>query len=300
MRPRKRAEGQTPRIGVWAASTEKRLLGFAGYKAGMTTVSYIDDSTSPNAGNEIFGAVTVLEVPPMMVYGVRGMKYGQTLADELTTDEKILKILGNKPKAKNKLEPSSVSEIFVLAYAQSHKTGFGRKHPDKMMIAVGGKDMAEKLDYARSLVGKEIKASEVFKPGEYVDAVAITTGKGWQGAVKRHGIMTQRRKATGKVRHAGTLGAWHPGYVLYTVPHAGQMGYHKRTEMNKRVMKMVEPAAINPRGGFPHYGVVKNECILIKGSLNGPVKRLVRLRKAVRKSEVKAPDMRDISLQPKN
>ena len=300
MRPRKRANGQTPRIGHWPVSTEKRLLGFAGYKAGMTTVSYIDDSTSPNAGNEIFGAVTVLEVPPMIAYGVRGMKFLQTVADELTNDEKILKLLGNKPKANNKLEAAKLSNVYLLVYTQPDKTGFGRKHPDKMMVAVGGKDVAEKLEFARSLVGKEIKASDVFKPGEYVDAVAITTGKGWQGAVKRHGIMTQRRKATGKVRHAGTLGAWHPGYVLYTVPHAGQMGYHKRTELNKRVMKMVVPKEINPQGGFPHYGLVKNECILIKGSLNGPVKRLVRLRKAVRNTETKAPDMHDISLEPKN
>ncbi len=298
-RPRKRAVNQMPRVGFWPKAGDKRLLGFAGYKAGMTTISYVDDSTSPNAGNEIYGAATIVEAPPMTVYGIRGMKVGQVVADEIVSDEKILKELGMKSKKKNSVSADKVSEIFVLAYTSPGQCGFGKKSPEKMMIAVGGKDVADKLEYAKSILGKQVKASEVFKPGEFVDTVSVTVGKGWQGSVKRFGTATQRRKATGKVRHIGSLGAWHPGYVQYTVPMPGQMGYHKRTEFNKRIMKTTAPDEVNCKGGFPHYGVLKNECFLILGSVGGPVKRLIRLRKAARKDVVKPPELRSISLESK-
>jgi large subunit ribosomal protein L3 len=312
--PRKRANTQMARVNFWPPREDKNMLGFAGYKAGMTTISYIDDSTSPNAGNEVFGAVTVLEVPSMLAYGVRAMAFGQTMADEYA-DEKTLKSVGVRVtgkawqgivksdgvrvKEKKTIDIEKAQDIYILAAALPEKTGFGKKQPEKMMIGVGGKNTAEKLEYARSVLGKEVKASDIFKVGEFVDAIAVTSGKGWQGTVKRFGTATQRRKATNKVRHTGTLGPWHPGYVQYTVPRPGQMGYHHRTELNKRIMKIVTPEQINCAGGFPHYGLIKNECLLIKGSLGGPVKRLVRLRKAKRDKSVKVPEVRHISLLSK-
>lgn len=297
--PRKRANSQMPRIGFWPANGEKRLLGFAGYKAGMTTVAYIDDSTSPNAGNEIYGPVTVVEVPPMVVYAIRGMKGGQVAGDQLCAEEKILRELGIKPKKKTTLNAEALDDVMLMAYTRPKECGFGKKRLERMMIAIGGKDAKEKLEFGLSLLGREVKASDVFKPGEYVDTVSVTGGKGWQGTVKRFGTHMQRRKATGKRRHIGTLGAWHPGYVQYTVPRPGQMGYHKRTEFNKRIMKIAAPQEVNPRGAFPHYGLVKNECVLLHGSVGGPVKRLIRFRKAVRNPAMKVPDVRYVSLEPK-
>lgn len=299
-RPRKRAHNQMPRVNFWPANDDKRLMGFAGYKAGMTTISYIDDSKSPNAGNEIFGPVTIVEVPSMVVYGVRGMKMNQTVGDVITSDEKILKELDLKNTKKNQLKAENVSEVLILAYTRPEECGFGKKRPERMMIGLGGKNPAEKLEFALSLLGKEVKASEVFKVGEYVDTVSITSGKGWQGTVKRFGTHMQRRKSTGKRRHVGTLGPWHPGYVQYTVPRPGQMGYHKRTDYSKRIVKILSPAEINPSGGFPHYGLIKNECLLLYGSISGPVKRLIRMRKATREPGIKVPDVRYISLEAKN
>ncbi|VVC01029.1 50S ribosomal protein L3 [uncultured archaeon] len=300
-RPRKRAESQMPPVKFWPALGEKRLCGFAGYKAGMTHLTYIDDTESPSKGNEVFASATVLECPPLTVYGVRGYRSGEVVGDMLTSDEKVMKIIGIKKKSDKKFAASDVSDVFVLCFVRPDLTGFGKKTPERMEIAVGGKDAAEKLEYALSLLGKEVKVSEVFKPGEFLDAIAITTGKGWQGTVKRFGTSMQRRKSTGKRRHIGSLGAWHPGYVQYTVPMAGQMGYHKRTEINKRVMKMGAPAEINPSGGFQHYGVVKNDYLLIKGSLAGPCKRLIRLRRAARKTHaaVKVPELKYVSLESK-
>ncbi len=300
-RPRKRAISQMPALTFWTPTAEKKLVGFAGYKAGMTHLTYIDDTESPSKGTEVFASATIIECPPLTVYGIRGYKDGKVVADMICADEKILKPLGITKKKDSKFAAADVSDVFVLAYTSPSLTGFGKKSHERMEIAVGGKDSAEKLEYANSLLGKEVKVSDVFKPGEFVDAIAITIGKGWQGTVKRFGTAQQRRKSTGKRRHIGTLGAWHPGYVHYTVPMPGQMGYHKRTEINKRIMKMGAPEEINPKGGFTHYGVLKNDYLLLKGSIAGPQKRIIRLRRAVRKQHIapKVPELKYVSLESK-
>lgn len=299
-RPRKRATNQMPRIGAWPKVSEKRLLGFAGYKAGMTHFTYIDDTESPNKGNEVSVAGTVVEVPPMVVYGIRGMKAHQAVGDQITHDEKILREMGMKLAKKNEIKAAEVDDVFALAYTRPKLCNFGKKQIEKMEIAIGGKDANEKLEYAKTLLGKEVKFSEVFKAGEFVDAIMVTTGKGWQGAMKRFGVSKQRRKATNKQRHVGTLGPWHPGYVMYTTPMAGQMGYNKRTEINKRLIRVAQASDLNPKGDFLHYGKLQNECVLIQGSLGGPAKRLIRMRKSMRKTDAnKAPDVKYISVESK-
>ena len=282
-RPRKRAKNQ--RV-YWQDSSEKRVLGFAGYKAGMTQVAYIDDSESPTKGQEVISAATVLEVPPLTVYGVRCYSKKNSVGDILTTDEKILKQA--RAKKSKEVKEDSVDDARLLVYAMPSKTKLGKKHIEKMEIGCGGADIKEKLEYGKSLLGKEIKVSDAFKLGEYVDVVSISKGKGWQGPIKRFGASIQRRKATGKRRHIGTLGPFKPGYVMYTAPQAGQTGYHKRTELNKRIVKIGDkPEEINPSSGFPCYGFVNNDYIIVKGSIPGPVKRLIKIRLAVRSPEVK-------------
>jgi large subunit ribosomal protein L3 len=72
---------------------------------------------------------------------------------------------------------------------------------------------------------------------------------------------------------------------MWTVAQAGQMGYHKRTEYNKKILKIGEQSEadqVNPKGGFVKYGLVKNDYILVKGSVPGPSKRLIILRKGIR------------------
>ncbi|MEW5997049.1 MAG: 50S ribosomal protein L3 [Candidatus Micrarchaeota archaeon] len=282
-RPRKRASSQMPSVNFWPASTDVRLLGAAGYKAGMAQLCHIDDSENVTKGQEITSAVTVVEMPPMYVYGFRGYKGTRNITDILVQDENILKKLGIKKKSSRELSPESVDEISLLVFTQPEKTGIGKKHPERMEIRIGGPDSKAKIDFAKNLLGKELSPKDIFKPGEYVDVISITKGKGWQGAIKRFGVDKQRPKSTGRVRHVGTLGQWHPAYILYTAPRAGQMGYHKRTELNKRILRIGENVdEINPKGGFPHYGFVKNHYVLIKGSVPGPVKRLIRLRVGTR------------------
>lgn len=301
-RPRGRAKRQMPRVRHWAESGEARLLGFAGYKAGMTHLSFIDDSEGPTNGQEVSSAVTVVEVPPLYVYGVRGYLKGKGAGDILVEDESALKRLGmKKKKAKAELSAENSDAIVVLAFVQPEKTGMGKKHPERMEIAVGGPGIAEKIEYAKSLLGKQLKPEEIFKSGEYVDVVSVSAGKGWQGTRKRFGTALHRPKATGQRRKSGTLGQWHPAYILYTARRAGQLGSHKRTEVNKRIMKIGGNVdEVNPKGGFPHYGFVKNNYVLLKGSVPGPVKRLIRMRLGTRAPEkVAEPKLTYVSVESK-
>jgi large subunit ribosomal protein L3 len=288
-RPRKRADSQNARV-YWQDLPDKRVLGFAGYKVGMTHVAYVDDTESPTKGQEIVSPATVIEAPPITVYGVRCYRANNSVGDILTTEEKVLKLAGlsavpsKKQKGERaKIDETTVDDARLLVFTMPSKTKMGKKHIEKMELGVGGKDGKEKLDYCKGMVGKELRAGDVFKNGENIDVVSITIGKGWQGAVKRFGISIQRRKATGKRRHVGTLGQWHPAYVLYTVPQAGQTGYHQRTELNKRILRIGQkPEDINPSAGFVGYGFVRNDYVLLKGSVPGPAKRLIKLRLAVR------------------
>jgi large subunit ribosomal protein L3 len=300
VRPRKRASSQNVRVN-WLNVDEQRVVGFAGYKVGMTHVSFTDQTESSTKGQELMGAATVLEVPPMMVYGIRYYNSADSIGDVLTTDEKILKKINFKGKNKPKeVKEEDVKDVRLLAYAQPDQTFIGKKHPEAMEIGIGGSDTSAKIEYAKSLLGKELKASDVFKAGEFVDVFAVTKGKGWQGAIKRFGCSKQRRKATGRVRHIGTLGAWIPNYVLYTVPQAGQQGYHTRTELNKKILKLGTSDTINeinPTSGFTNYGFVKKDYILVKGSIPGPSKRLVKLRLASRPTgETNEPQISHVDL----
>ncbi|MEM0330177.1 MAG: 50S ribosomal protein L3 [Archaeoglobaceae archaeon] len=61
------------------------------------------------------------------------------------------------------------------------------------------------------------------------------------------------------------------------------MGFHQRLEFNKRIIKIGNNGEeITPKGGFPHYGVVRGNYVLISGTVPGTVKRLVRIRDAIR------------------
>ncbi|HID72433.1 TPA: 50S ribosomal protein L3, partial [Candidatus Micrarchaeota archaeon] len=266
-----------------------------------THVMMVDKTESPSKGQEVASAVTVIEIPPMVVYGVRCYDDMRSLCDVFTTDEKVLKGAGVKGK-KTPKEPNAeeVQDVRLLVYSQPAKTCTGKKHVEQMEIALGGADSAAKLEYAKGMLGKELKISDVFKPGEKVDIVAVTRGKGWQGPVRRFGVNCQRRKATGKRRHVGTLGPFKPAYVQYTAPQAGQTGYHTRTELNKEILKIGDKVEeINPPAGFPNYGFVKNDYVVVKGSIPGPAKRLVKLRLAYRGKAGEEPQVMHISLDPK-
>ena len=149
------------------------------------------------------------------------------------------------------------------------------------------------MKYAQEILGKEIKLSDVFKEGDVVDVIAVSKGKGFQGPMKRFGVRGQGRKAQQMQRHTSPLGQNEPGKVRHTVPQAGQMGFGKRTEVNKRILKITEGFDI--KGDFLNYGKVKGSCILLDGSVPGAKKRLIRLRFAMRPRKTYPIDIKYIS-----
>jgi large subunit ribosomal protein L3 len=264
-----------------------------GYKAGMTHVYMIEDKpASPDFGKETAHTATILDTPPILICAIRAYTktpYGlKTLTEAWMKNppddlDRILTLPENfNPenifkKMEENLE--KIAEFRFLASTQPRLAGIPKKKPDLMEIKVGGGSIRDQFTYAKKLLGKTISIVDIFKEGQSIDAVAVTKGKGWQGPVKRWGIRILSRKSRKTKRGVAVIGPWHPTRVLYTVPRAGQMGYHQRTEYNKRILRIgTDGNEVTPKGGFLRYGPVKGTYLLIDGSLPGPAKRLIRLR----------------------
>lgn len=293
-RPRGRAKSISGRIRYWPDVEEgPNLLGFAGYKAGMTHIYMIEDKPrSPHLGKEVFYPVTVVDVPPMLVCGIRA--YTETTAGLKTLSEawvkKPPKDLARKISLPDSFQTESalkamsglvgkIAEIRLILCTQPRLTGFGKKKPDLMEAEIGGGNMSERFEYAKSLLGKEIHVSDIFKAGQFIDVLAVTKGKGIQGPVKRHGVKILSHKSRKTKRGVGSIGPWHPAHVTSTVPRAGQMGFSQRSEYNKRIMGIgSDGSEVTPQGGFLRYGLVKGNYLLVSGSVPGSSKRLVKLR----------------------
>jgi large subunit ribosomal protein L3 len=295
--PRKRAKSNVPRFKSWPEREgQPKIQGFAGYKAGMTHAFMLDyRPTSTTSKQEVRVPVTIIEVPPMRVAAVRvyeqtpyGLKtkcevWAQKVDKELALKLPIPKNYDTK-EAWKKVDKKNVDDVRVLIYTQPKVViGLPKKSPDIMEVRIGGGTIDERIRYAKKILGKQLKVTDFTDEGEMVDVASITKGKGFQGHVKRWGVKLLHHKNSKHRRMVGTLGPWNPHYVHTHVPQAGQVGYHQRTEYNKRVLKIGENGEeITPNGGFIRYGVVKNEYIVMHGSIPGPVKRLVRLRDTVR------------------
>lgn len=284
----------------------------------MTHVLMIDDRPrSLTEGMEISVPVTVVEVPPMNVVAVRAYETynggarpaGEIWADSL--DSELSRTL-TMPKKTRGSSPGDLETIIdqiidirILAHTNPKLVkGIPKKKPELMEMPVTNGAMSKRLEVARGLLGQQLPISNVFEVGDILDVSAVTKGKGTQGPIRRWGIMIAKRKhaRTGKVRHVGNLGPWHPSHISWRVPQLGQMGYHQRTEFNKRLMAIgTDGSEITPEGGFPEYGIVNNQYVLIKGSLPGPIKRLIRMRKALRPGQnfVKAPSFLYVSKESK-
>lgn len=308
--PHRRAKKQMPRVRSSLKAVEPMFLGFAAFKVGMTHVTRLEEGEGPAKGNEISKPVTVIEMPRVFIYGIRFYKKGyayREIAGEVydASTAKKVGIANTKNTDLNRFKPkvNEYDDVTALAYLDAEPIGIANKRVMRFEIPLGGKTAAEKLSFVEPRLGKEIKVAEILKPGDFVDITSITKGKGWAGVVKRYRVARQYRKATGKVRHVGTLGPWHPPKVQFGVPQAGHMGYNYRTEPNKLVLKVGNASdtnAINVKGGYINYGVVKNDYVVLEGSIPGPSKRLVRIRKSIRAfRKVKEPKLTYISLESK-
>ncbi len=285
--PRKRAKRAYPRIKNWPESEKTTLLGTIGYKAGMTQVVAVDNSkNSMMKGQQVVVPATVIECPPVKVVGMRFYKHEGISKKTVSTlfIEHLDKDFERRAHVKKGgSEPSDFDEVKAIIQTQPKLTGIGKKKPEVLEVAVGGKTKEERVAFVKSLLGKEMKVSDILKVDQQIDVHGVSKGKGFQGVVKRFGIPLLPHKSEKGVRSVGTLGPWHPNKVAFTVAQAGKMGYHTRVEYNKKILLMAEDEKkVNPAGDFITYGKVKNEYLLVKGSVVGPKKRALVLRHAIR------------------
>ncbi len=191
------------------------------------------------------------------------------------------------------------SVVRVLAHPKmSDITHVGKIKAPLMEIQInGGGSIEKKVEWAYSHFEKELRVGDVFQTGDFADVIGVTKGHGYEGVTARYGVRKLPRKTHKGLRKVGCVGSWHPERVRWTVARAGQNGYHHRTELNKRIYRIGQSARettdnatteadvtqknITPLGGFPHYGVVRNDYLMLKGCTVGIRKRTLVLRKGI-------------------
>jgi large subunit ribosomal protein L3e len=210
--------------------------------------------------------------------------------------------------------------IRVLAHTQMKMMTHRQKKAHIMEIQLNGGDVAAKITWARERMEKQIQIENVFEQNEMIDVIGVTKGHGFKGVISRWHCKKQPRKTHKGLRKVACIGAWHPSRVQWTVARAGQKGYHHRSEVNKKIYRMgkgsgeeskrsgtteqdVTEKTINPMGGFPHYGMVKQDFVMIKGCCVGPKKRVLCLRKSlithVKRSALEKIDLKFIDTSSK-
>lgn len=297
--PRGRSAHPVGKIKTWPSWIgPPTLLGFAGYKAGMTHVVLIEDHPhSPFYGQERVMAVTVLDTPPLFVCGMRTYEstpyglsvIGESWFSDLNSDLSRVFPLPkdyNTSETLNKLKDSieTTTEVRAIVHTQPILSGVTRRKPHLFEVKIGGGEtIQEQFDYANSILGKETRATDILKDGQIVDTSSISIGKGFQGPVKRWGIRILQHKSRGTKRGVGAIGPWKPHHMFYTVPRAGQLGYHQRTDYNKRILKIGEDGdEITPPGGFIRYGIIRGDFLILQGSITGHRKNLIKMRYGLR------------------
>jgi large subunit ribosomal protein L3e len=283
---------------------------------------------------EVVEAVSVIEAPPMIVVGMcgyaktpRGLRclttvFAQHLPDQFKRayyknwtrakkkaftkySKNLMEEKGQKyyQKDLNKMRKYA-SVIRVIAIGQAKLCRFGQKKANIMEIQINGGTVEQKVEFGLKLFESAVPVDAVFSQSDVVDAIGVTRGHGFEGVIGRWGVTKLPRKTHKGLRKVACIGAWHPSRVGYTVPRAGQHGYHHRIEANKKIYKIgksiaVDKAnarcetdltdkAITPMGGFVRYGTVREDYLLIKGCVPGPPKRPLTLRKSLRSKTNKA------------
>ena len=203
-------------------------------KVGMTQIFNEDGVLTP---------VTVLQAGPCVVTQVKTVENDGYSAVQVGFGDKREKLV-NKPM-KGQFDKAGVSyKRFVREF---------------------------RLEDAESYeVAHEIKA-DIFAPGEKVDATAISKGKGFQGAIKRHGQSRGPMAHGSKYhRHAGSNGACSdPSRVFKGKKMAGHMGNKKVTVQNLEIVRVD----------------AENNLLLVKGAVPGPKKSLVTIKATVKSAK---------------
>ena len=202
-------------------------------KVGMTQIFNENGSLIP---------VTVLQATPNVVTQVKTVENDGYAAVQVGFGE-IRDVLVNKPRKGHFAKAGVANKRFLREFKFENA--------------------------AEYTVGQEIKA-DIFAEGDKIDATGISKGKGFQGAIKRHGLSRGPMKHGSKYhRHAGSNGpATTPGRVFKGKHMPGQMGAVKVTVQNLEVVKVD----------------ATNNLLLVKGAVPGSKKALLVLKETVKKA----------------
>ncbi|MFZ6000633.1 MAG: 50S ribosomal protein L3 [Bacteroidota bacterium] len=210
------------------------MPGIIGRKVGMTSVF-------DAAGQAL--AVTVIEAGPCVVTQVKNVETDGYRAVQLAFGEK---------KEKNTSKPM-----------QGH---FKKANTTPKRSVVEFRDFKTEFDGIVEL-GKEIRVSDVFAEGDFLDAVGTSKGKGFQGVVKRHGfagVGGQTHGQHNRLRAPGSMGnASFASRVIKGKRLAGRMGGDRVKTTNLKVVKIMP----------------EQNLILISGSVPGPKNSTIILQK---------------------
>jgi len=187
--------------------------------------------------------------------------------------------------------------IRAICHTQVGKVKIGQKKAHIKEIQVNGGSTEKKVDFVTDLFEKEVKVADVFTQNEMCDVIGVSTGRGTKGVVTRWGVTRLARKSHRGLRKVACIGSWHPARVQFQVPRCGQAGYGHRTEINKKIYRIGKSAkedpnsamteadltekGITPMGGFSHYGEVTQDWVMLKGTIAGPRKRIITIRKSL-------------------
>lgn len=209
------------------------MPGIIGRKVGMTSVF------SPDGQNV---AVTVIEAGPCVVTQVKTQETDGYKAVQLAFGEK-----------KEKNTPNAMVNHFKKANTTPKRS------------VVEFRDFSDEFAAIAEL-GKEIKVSDVFAEGDFLDAVGTSKGKGFQGVVKRHnfqGVGGQTHGQHNRLRAPGSMGnASFASRVIKGKRLPGRMGGERVKNTNLKVVKIIaDQNLILVSGSIPG---AKNSTIILQ------------------------------------
>ena len=221
--------------------------GILATKVGMTQIFNTDGALVP---------VTVLQAGPCAVTQIKTVENDGYSAVQVGFVDKKEKIINRDANGRKEIR-----NRHGLTKAE-------KGHFDK--AGVSGKRFVKEFKFENAAdynLADEIKA-DIFAEGDKVDATAISKGKGFQGAIKRHGQHRGPMAHGSKFhRHQGSNGACSsPSKVFKGKGMPGHMGHVKATVQNLEVVRVD----------------AENNLLLIKGSVPGPKKSLITIRESVK------------------
>jgi large subunit ribosomal protein L3 len=233
-------------------------MGLVGRKIGMTQVFHEDGTAL---------GVTALAIGPCTVVAKRTQdKHGYS-AVQLGFEEKPVR-LSNRPE-----------------------TGYFKKAGIEKTLRVLREVRLEAKDVDKYEVGKVLKAGEVFKVGDVVDAVGTSKGKGYQGVMKKHKMAgdTMTHGTHEFFRHGGSIGCrLTPGRVHKGKRMSGLMGNEKKTASDLVVVQVLDDQnVVLVKGAVPGAA---NSLVLLKGSVKDVKKYVVprQIKEVESKNPMKA------------